>query len=125
MTINELIEKRANLWKAMDAFLKAQTNEKGVLSAEDDAKYAAMEDDFDNLTKEIKRLEKRNAIEAELTMPINRPIVGKPIVEAEDEKTGRASKNYKKSFWNAMRSKTIRPEVADALQIGTDSEGGY
>ena len=44
MTINELIEKRANLWKAMDAFLKAQTNEKGVLSAEDDAKYAAMEE---------------------------------------------------------------------------------
>ena len=125
MTINELIEKRANLWKAMDAFLKAQTNEKGVLSAEDDAKYAAMEDDFDNLTKEIKRLEKRNAIEAELNMPINRPIVGKPMVESEDEKTGRASKNYKKSFWNAMRSKTIRPEVADALQIGTDSEGGY
>ena len=36
MTINELIEKRANLWKAMDAFLKAQTNEKGVLSAEDE-----------------------------------------------------------------------------------------
>lgn len=125
MTINELIEKRANLWKAMDAFLKAQTNEKGVLSEEDDAKYAAMEHDFDNLTKEIKRLEKRNAIEAELNMPINRPIVGKPMVEDETEKTGRASKNYKKSFWNAMRSKTIRPEVADVLQIGTDSEGGY
>jgi HK97 family phage major capsid protein len=58
-------------------------------------------------------------------MPVNKPIVGKPMVEGEDEKTGRASKNYKKSFWNAMRSKTIRPEVADALQIGTDSEGGY
>jgi len=125
MTINELIEKRANLWKAMDAFLKAQTNDKGVLSEEDDAKYAAMEHDFDNLSKEIKRLEKRNAIEAELNMPVNRPIVGKPMVEDEDEKTGRASKNYKKSFWNVMRSKTVRPEVADALQIGTDSEGGY
>jgi len=24
-----------------------------------------------------------------------------------------------------MRSKTIRPEVADALQVGTDTEGGY
>ena len=48
MTMNELIEKRSNLWKAMDAFLKAQTNEKGVLSEEDDAKYAAMEHDFDN-----------------------------------------------------------------------------
>ena len=125
MTINELIEKRANLWKAMDAFLKAQTNDKGVLSEEDDAKYVAMEHDFDNLSKEIKRLEKRNAIEAELNMPVNRPIVGKPMVEDEDEKTGRASKNYKKSFWNVMRSKTVRPEVADALQIGTDSEGGY
>jgi HK97 family phage major capsid protein len=125
MTINELIEKRANLWKAMDAFLKAQTNDKGVLSEEDDAKYVAMEHDFDNLSKEIKRLEKRNAIEAELNMPVNRPIVGKPMVEDEDEKTGRVSKNYKKSFWNVMRSKTVRPEVADALQIGTDSEGGY
>lgn len=125
MTINELIEKRANLWKAMDAFLKAQTNEKGVLSEEDDAKYAAMEHDFDNLTKEIKRLEKRNSIEAELNMPINKPIVGKPMVENEDEKTGRGSKKYAKSFWNVMRSKNVRPDVADALQIGTDSEGGY
>lgn len=125
MTMNELIEKRANLWKAMDAFLKAQTNEKGVLSEEDDAKYAAMEHDFDNLTKEIKRLEKRNAIEAELNMPMNRPIVGKPMVEDENEKKGRASKNYKKSFWNVMRQKTVRPDVIDALQIGTDSEGGY
>lgn len=125
MTMNELIEKRANLWKAMDAFLKAQTNEKGVLSEEDDAKYAAMEHDFDNLTKEIKRLEKRNAIEAELNMPMNRPIVGKPMVEDENEKKGRASKNYKKSFWNVMRQKTVRPDIIDALQIGTDSEGGY
>ena len=125
MTMNELIEKRANLWKAMDAFLKAQTNEKGVLSEEDDAKYAAMEHDFDNLTKEIKRLEKRNAIEAELSMPMNRPIVGKPMVEDENEKKGRASKNYKKSFWNVMRQKTVRPDIIDALQIGTDSEGGY
>lgn len=125
MTINELIEKRANLWKAMDAFLKAQTNEKGVLSEEDDAKYTAMEHDFDNLTKEIKRLEKRNSIEAELNMPMNKPIVGKPMVENEDEKTGRGSKKYAKSFWNVMRSKNVRPDVADALQIGTDSEGGY
>lgn len=64
-----------------------------------------MEHDFDNLTKEIKRLEKRNAIEAELNMPMNRPIVGKPMVEDENEKKGRASKNYKKSFWNVMRQK--------------------
>ena len=125
MTINELYEKRANLWKAMDSFLKAQTNEKGVLSAEDDAKYNQMEEDFDNLTKEIKRMERKNAIEAELNKPVNAPITNKPMKADEDEKTGRASTNYKSNFWKAMRNKNIRPEVADALTVGTDSEGGY
>ena len=124
MTINELIEKRANLWKGMNAFLEAQ-NKDGVLSEEDDAKYKEMEKRFDALTAEIKRAERMNAIEAELNKPVNNPIVTKPMVDNEDEKTGRASKNYKKNFWNAMRMKHMRPEVADALQIGTDSEGGY
>ncbi len=126
MTINELIEKRANLWKAMDAFLKAQTNEKGVLSAEDDAKYAAMEDDFDNLTKEIKRLEKRNAIEAELNMPMNAPIVSKPMESKADIKTGKASKAYNEAFWKQARnSGYLSAEIRNALQEGVDSEGGY
>jgi len=123
LTINELVEKRANLWKAMNAFLEAQ-NKDGVLSEEDDAKYKEMEKRFDALTAEIKRAERMNAIEAELNKPVNNPIVAKPMTD-EEEKTGRASKNYKKNFWNAMRMKHMRPEVADALQIGTDSEGGY
>jgi HK97 family phage major capsid protein len=124
MTKQELIEKRANLWKGMNAFLEAQKKD-DVLSPEDDAKYKEMETRFDSLTNEIKRMERMEAIEAELNKPQNAPIVNKPMVANEDEKQGRASKNYKKSFWNAMRSKAIRPEVADALQIGTDSEGGY
>ena len=36
-----------------------------------------------------------------------------------------ATPEYGKTFWNAMRSKYMRPEVMDALQIGTDTEGGY
>ena len=125
MTINELYEKRANLWKAMDAFLNAQRNDKGVLNAEDDAKYAEMEKDFDNLTNEIRRMERKNAIEAELNKPVSAPLTNKPMKADEDEKTGRASKNYSKNFWKAMRNKTIRPEVADALTVGTDTEGGF
>ena len=123
MNKQEMIEKRANLWKAMNAFLDTQKKD-DVLSAEDDAKYNEMEKRFDDLTNEIKRMERMEAIEAELNKPVNMPIVNKPMVEDED-KTGRASKNYKKNFWNAMRMKHMRPEVADALQIGTDSEGGY
>lgn len=126
MTISELRDKRANLWKSMTAFLDTRTGSDGVLSAEDDASYAKMEKDFDALTNEIKRMERKEALEAEMNKPISTPITEKPMKTSDDEeKTGRASKVYNKSFWNAMRQKNIRPEIANALQEGTDSEGGY
>ena len=126
MTISELRNKRANLWKSMTAFLDTRTGSDGVLSAEDDASYAKMEKDFDALTNEIKRMERKEALEAEMNKPIGTPITEKPMKTSDDEeKTGRASKVYNKSFWNAMRQKNIRPEIANALQEGTDSEGGY
>ena len=125
MTKQELVNKRVNLWNAMNSFLDSHRTEQGVLSVEDDAKYADMEKEFDALTKEINRLDRREAIENELNKPVNTPIVTNPTNGSEEEKPGRGSKNYKKSFWNAMRSKTVRPEVTDALQVGTDTEGGY
>ena len=125
MTKQELVTKRANLWNAMNSFLDSHRNTSGVLSVEDDAKYADMEKEFDALTKEINRLDRKDAIENELNKPVNNPIVNNPVNGGEEEKPGRGSKNYKKSFWNAMRSKTVRPDVQDALQVGTDSEGGY
>jgi len=39
-------------------------------------------------------------------------------------KTGRATDEYKAAFWKALRSKNSF-DVQNALQIGTDSEGGY
>ena len=125
MTKQELVTKRANLWNAMNSFLDSHRNTSGVLSVEDDAKYTDMEKEFDALTKEINRLDRKDAIENELNKPVNNPIVNNPVNGSEEEKPGRGSKNYKKSFWNAMRSKTVRPDVQDALQVGTDSEGGY
>ena len=125
MTKQELVTKRANLWNAMNSFLDSHRNTDGVLSVEDDAKYADMEKEFDSLTREINRLDRKDAIENELNKPVNTPIVTKPVNGDGEDKPGRGSKNYKKSFWNAMRSKTVRPEVTDALQVGTDSEGGY
>ena len=125
MTKQDLVTKRANLWNAMNSFLDSHRNTDGVLSVEDDAKYADMEKEFDSLTREINRLDRKDAIENELNKPVNTPIVTKPVNGDEEDKPGRGSKNYKKSFWNAMRSKTIRPDVQDALQVGTDSEGGY
>lgn len=126
MTINELRDKRANLWKSMTSFLDTRTGSDGVLSAEDDASYAKMEKDFDVLTNEIKRMERKEVLEAEMNKPVGSPITEKPMKASDDEeKTGRTSKFYTKSFWNAMRQKNIRPEAQNALQEGTDSEGGY
>lgn len=126
MTILELREKRAKAWEAAKAFLDSHRNEKGILSAEDDATYTRMEQEITDLGKEIARLERREALEAELNQPVNRPLTAKPLSgRTEDEKTGRASEEYKKNFWNVMRSKVPLPAVSNALQIGTDSEGGY
>lgn len=126
MTILELREKRAKAWEAAKAFLDSHRNEKGILSAEDDATYSRMEQEITDLGKEVARLERQEALEAELNRPVNQPITAKPLNgRSDDGKTGRASDEYKKSFWNVMRTKMPLPSVSNALQIGTDSEGGY
>lgn len=126
MTILELREKRAKAWEAAKAFLDSHRNEKGVLSAEDDAVYSRMEQEITDLGKEISRLERQEAFEKELSQPVNMPLTGRPAAgDMGKEKTGRASDEYRQNFWNMMRSKTPMPQVVNALQIGTDSEGGY
>ncbi len=129
MTILELREKRAKAWEAAKAFLDSHRKENGILSAEDDAAYTKMEQEITDLGKEIARLERQEALDAELNRPVNKPLTGKPGGRADaddgEDKTGRASDDYRKNFWNAMRSKVPMPNVTNALQIGTDSEGGY
>ena len=126
MTILELREKRAKAWEAAKAFLDSHRNEKGVLSAEDDAAYTRMEQEITDLGKEIARMERQEAFERELSKPVNKPLTGRPASgSAGKEKTGRASEEYKTNFWNAMRSKVPLPSVVNALEEGTDSEGGY
>ena len=124
--ILELREKRAKAWDAAKAFLDAKRGADGMLSEEDTAAYDKMEQDVMNLGKEIERLERQAAIDAELSKATSTPLTGKPGAKmGKDEKTGRASDEYKGSFWNAMRAKAPSAAVYNALQVGTDSEGGY
>lgn len=122
--ILELREKRAKLWDSAKAFLDSRRGENGLLSAEDTATYEKMEADVVNLGKEIERLERQAALDLELAKPTRAPITHKPSQHQEPEKTGRASGEYQAAFWKAMKSKTAF-EVHNALQVGTDSEGGY
>ena len=123
--IIELREKRAKLWESTKAFLDSRRNENGLLSAEDTATYERMEEDVMSLGEEIKRLERQAVIDLELSKPTSSPISSKPGMKDEEEKTGRASDDYKKAFWNAMRMKNPSNQIYNSLSIGEDSEGGY
>ncbi len=128
MTILELREKRAKAWDAAKAFLDSHSNDKGVLSAEDDATYTRMEQEITDLGKEIARLERREALEAELNRPVNKPHHRQTHERrgAGREKPAALPMSTSRNFWNAMRLQGNRCLLMmNALQIGTDSEGGY
>ena len=121
----ELREKRAKAWEAAKAFLDSKRGNDGLLSGADTATYEKMEKDVVDLGKEIDRLERAAAIDLELSSPTSKPIANKPNNYPQgEEKTGRAADQYRRTFWNAMCQKNFY-DVENALQVGTDSEGGY
>lgn len=123
MTIIEMREKRAKLWNTMEGFLDTHRNDKGVLSAEDDATYSAMEQDLNDLSNEIRRMERRDAIEAELSKPVGTPIKETPEkAGGMEEKKGRASNAYKEDFGRHLRGKA---PIHNVLSESTDADGGY
>lgn len=122
--ILELREKRAKLWDSTKAFLDSRRNENGLLSVEDTTTYEKMEADVINLGKEIDRLERQAVLDLELSKPTSTAITNKPSQHQDNEKNGRASNEYKAAFWKSMRNKN-NFEIHNALQVGTDSEGGY
>lgn len=124
MTILELREKRNTAWNAAKAFLDSHRTEKGTLTAEDDATYSRMEQDINDLGKEINRLERQEQMEAELNKPVNTPLTSKPGMKKNaEDKTGRASDAYKVAMLDAIRSNFKR--VSNVLQEGVDADGGY
>ncbi len=122
MTINELRENRARAWEQAKAFLDAHRTENGTLSTEDSATYDRMEADIVNLGKEIDRMERGAALEAELARPVGAPLTNRPGF-GTDAKTGRASDEYKKAMLTALRS-NFR-QISNVLMEGTDASGGY
>ena len=129
--MNELMnlrDKRVQTWNAAKAFLESHRGTDGTLSAEDDAIFNKMMDEVDKLGKEVMRLEKLEALDVEMSRATSKPLASAPVTRLDEEpvsKTGRGTKDYTKNFWNVMRSKSVSHEVLNALQVGTDTEGGY
>ena len=120
--IMDLRTKRATLWEGAKAFLDSHRDKDGKLSAEDAAAYDKMEADVVALGKDIERMERQAAIDAELAKPTAEPIVNTPQATVP-EKKGRASDDYRKAMLSAIRSNFRN--VSNVLQEGVDADGGY
>ena len=121
----ELREKRAKAWEAAKAFLDTKRTADGLLSAEDAQTYDKMEQDVVNLGKEVERLERQAVLDLELAAPTAKPAVAQPgAAPGADTKTGRASDEYKRNFWNVLRGKADAA-VMNSLKVGEDEAGGY
>ncbi len=124
MTITELREKRNKAWEAAKAFVETKRDADGLMTAEDAATYAQMEQKVQDYSAEIERMERQEAMDRQLNAPTSTPITGKPATAKVETKSGRAADTYKASFWNQMRNKTS-VEVRNALSVGVDADGGY
>lgn len=120
--ILELKAKRASVWEEAKKLL--DKHEGGMMSGEDLEAYEKMEADIENMGREIAALERAEAFENKMNEPTSQPITGDPSGSAGG-KTGRATDEYKTAFWAAMRTPYPSPEIKNALEVGTDSEGGY
>ena len=125
MTIKELREKRNQAWQGAKAFVESKRDKDGLLSAEDTAAYKEMEKKVQDYSAEIERMEQMEAMERELSKPVNTPIVTKPMTadSQKAEKTGRASDAYRAGMLTALR--TNFRQISNVLQEGVDADGGY
>ena len=122
--ILEMRQKRAEVWDKARAFLDEHTNESGVMSAEDSQQYERMEQEVVDLGHTIERMERAEQMDREMNEPVRQPLASRPE-KSPGGRTGRASDEYKLAFWNMIRNRGEHFQVRNALQIGTDSEGGF
>lgn len=125
MTIQELREARNKAWQGAKAFVESKRDKDGLLSDEDAKTYAEMEKKIKDYGAEIERQEQMEAMERELSKPVNTPLTSRPAgtVKPTEVKTGRASDEYKRAMLDAIRSGFKR--VSNVLQEGVDTDGGY
>ncbi|CDG04246.1 phage major capsid protein [Lactococcus lactis] len=124
--IQELMEKRAQVWNGAKAFVESKQDKDGLMSEEDAKTYAEMETKVKNFTMEIERMQSMEQMEREMEKPMSQPLTSQPMKadnKIEAKKTGRASAEYKAGVLEALRSNFRN--VSNVLQEGVDTAGGY
>lgn len=127
MTIQEMLTKRAQAWDAAKKLLDEKTDENGKMTAEDAAAYDRMEAEIKAMTDQIGRMQRAQEMDKAMDMPVRNALAGKPGAKPSGGGTGRASEAYNDAFmrWMRVGNSGVTPEIRNALQVGTDTEGGY
>lgn len=130
--LNELRRKRGSIVNQMrsladaaEAEYKSGKRTANALTAEEDAKYAAMDHDQEELRKEIEREERLLSLEEERETADPTPMAkpeerGKPKRPRE---TGEYESAYRSYLANGLRN--VTPQELRALQADSDTTGGY
>lgn len=119
MTVNELQEKRRIAWEAAKDFLETHRMDSGLIPAADVRTYEKMEQDIQNYSEEITRLERLQKLDDAMRCPTSEPLTRRPGKSA----AGRASDEYRSAMLTALRSNF--KDVSNILREGQDESGGY
>lgn len=122
--IQKLYDRRVDLINTARKYVEDNADENGALTAEQETVYDRMEQDILAVENAIKRQERIDARDTILSQPINQPIIGK-LDKTTQDRLGTASDAYNRAFFAYMRARVPDYDVRNALQIGTDTEGGY
>jgi len=127
----KLREKRAKVLLDQRALLDKADEEKRGLTAEEREQYDKYDKEFDTLTEQIKTADADEARKKKLEDREN--LLDQPLSDPLETPEGQGggqerSDEYGDVFWRRMRSRDgagLSTEEHRALQVGTDSEGGY
>lgn len=119
MTVSELQEKRRIAWEAAKDFLETHRMDNGLIPAADVRTYEKMEQDIQNYSEEIARLERLQKLDDAMRRPTSEPLTRRPGKSA----AGRASDEYRSAMLTALRSNF--KDVSNILREGQDESGGY
>jgi HK97 family phage major capsid protein len=124
--LNEKLQKRAALVTNMRKVLNLADSEKRNLTADETTKYEAYEADILNLDKEIRREQDLEKLEGQINFVPDSQF--KPNPNGDGPVNKLATKEYSNAFFNGYMRKGINgmsPDYTNALEVGTNSEGGY
>lgn len=123
--INDLIQARGNIIEQMNAVLKTAETEERDLNAEEQTKFDSMQEDQAALKKRIDNMKRVEDMQADINVLSSIP--HKMSLKDGGVKSAIASEEYKNAFDKYARSggAAIGGQFLNALQVGTNSEGGY